>query len=390
MTELKVDAIVNLAGSGKPNLPVAPTVGSNAAISTLNTHSYTSSGTEPSSPKNGALWWDSANDKVKVYIDSEFKEVELNYSAASAVYYGDRAHWAGGGRNHPSPGGYTNAIDYWNITSLGNAADFGDISATAFLMDAASDGTYIYNLGSGATSTAIDYWASATLGNASDFGDTASTSAGYVSAAASNGSKCLYHIDHSGSAYSTDIIEQFPTGTAGITATDFDNLTVTRWLLTPVNSDTRCVFMGGQNVSYVIQNVLDYVDFANAGNATDFGDLTSSRYQGAGAGSNSTARGLYLGGYVSPNGVNNIDYITVDTPGNGTDHGDLTSIAYGNRACANTSRVCNAGGTGHTSPASTRTNVIDYTALMTAGNAADFGDLTEQKYIGGSASGAAS
>ena len=83
MTELKVDNITNLAGSGKPNLPVAPTVGSNAAISTLNTHSYTSSGTEPSSPKNGALWWDSTNDKVFVYINSEFKEIELNASSSS-------------------------------------------------------------------------------------------------------------------------------------------------------------------------------------------------------------------------------------------------------------------------------------------------------------------
>ena len=97
MTELKVDNIINLAGSGKPNLPVAPTVGSNAAISTLNTHSYTSSGTEPSNPKNGALWWDSANDKVKVYIDGEFKEVELNASSSSApAWGGDRGIIAGG------------------------------------------------------------------------------------------------------------------------------------------------------------------------------------------------------------------------------------------------------------------------------------------------------
>jgi len=387
MPELKVDAVVNLAGSGKPNFPVSPTHSGGSALTTMNTYSYTSSGTEPSSPKNGAIWWDSSNNKVMVYINSEFKEIELNTDYPTTVYYGDRAHWAGGGRNHPNPGGYTNAIDYWNITSLGNAADFGDISATAFLMDSASDGTYIYNLGSGATSTAIDYWASATLGNASDFGDTASTSAGYVSAAASNGSKCLYTIDHSGSAYSTDTIEQFPTGTAGITATDFGNLTVTRWLLTAVNSDTRCVFMGGQNVSYAIQNVLDYVDFATAGNATDFGDLAQIRYYGGGAGSNSTARGLYLGGYDgSSTYYNNIDYITVATPGNGTDHGDLTVAQLGNKACANTSRACSAGG----SIGATRSNVIAYTALMTAGNAADFGDLTEQKYIGGSASGAAS
>ena len=63
MSELKVDTIVNLAGTGKPNLPVSPTL-EGAAISAANTYSYTSSATQPSSPKNGALWWDSANNQV--------------------------------------------------------------------------------------------------------------------------------------------------------------------------------------------------------------------------------------------------------------------------------------------------------------------------------------
>ena len=48
MSELKVDTIVNLAGTGKPNLPVSPTL-EGAAISAANTYSYTSSATEPSS-----------------------------------------------------------------------------------------------------------------------------------------------------------------------------------------------------------------------------------------------------------------------------------------------------------------------------------------------------
>ena len=46
MSELKVDTIVNLAGTGKPNLPVAPSLGG-AALASANTYIYTSSGTEP-------------------------------------------------------------------------------------------------------------------------------------------------------------------------------------------------------------------------------------------------------------------------------------------------------------------------------------------------------
>ena len=89
--QLKVDSVVNVAGTGKPNFPVSPTSGG-AALSTLNTHSYTSSATEPSSPKNGAIWWDSANSKVYVYANGEFKEITLNtdYPSAyvNASYYG--------------------------------------------------------------------------------------------------------------------------------------------------------------------------------------------------------------------------------------------------------------------------------------------------------------
>ena len=40
MTEIKVDNIVNVAGTGKPNFPVAPTHSSGSALSTINTYQY--------------------------------------------------------------------------------------------------------------------------------------------------------------------------------------------------------------------------------------------------------------------------------------------------------------------------------------------------------------
>ena len=66
MSELKVDTIVNLAGTGKPNLPVAPSLGG-TALASANTYIYTSSGTEPSSPKNGHLWWDSSKESYALH-----------------------------------------------------------------------------------------------------------------------------------------------------------------------------------------------------------------------------------------------------------------------------------------------------------------------------------
>ena len=384
-----IEKITDRAGTGAPDFTNGFNIaGSDSGISP---HKHTEGATEPSSPSNGDAWWDSDNDIYKGYMNNAWQDW-LGTTTPPASYFGDRAHWASGGRPYPSAGGNTTQIDYWNITSLGNAADFGDVTGSGTSGGAcASDATKIYFLGSGTTTTQIDYWTSATLGNAADFGDTLTASAAQVTAAAANGTKCLYHINYANSAYGTNIVEQFATGTVGVTASDFGDLTVARWLATTVNSDVRCVFVSGQDGSYNLQNVLDYFTFATAGNVTDFGDLSTNRFYGAGVGSNGTARGLIMGGYVSPNAVNTIDYITIATPGNGTDHGDLTQTIYANEGCANGSRACTAGGVGQDSgSASSRTNVIEYTALTTPGNAADFGDLSEAKTGGGSASGAAS
>ena len=99
-----------------------------SALSTLNTYSYTSSGSEPSSPKNGALWWDSGNDKVMVYIAGEFKEIQLNASSSSGIAWGgDRGVFAGG--YGQSGATYSATIDYIDITSAANAQDFGDLTS---------------------------------------------------------------------------------------------------------------------------------------------------------------------------------------------------------------------------------------------------------------------
>ena len=83
MTQIKVDTIVDAAGTAAADFTSGLTV-AGAALSTLNTAEYYETGTEPTSPKNGAIWKDTANDKVMVYIAGEFKEIELG-AAAGAV-----------------------------------------------------------------------------------------------------------------------------------------------------------------------------------------------------------------------------------------------------------------------------------------------------------------
>ena len=65
-----------------------------------------------------------------------------------------------------------------------------------------------------------------------------------------------------------------------------------------------------------------------------------------------------------------IDYITIATTGNATDFGDLTSTRRYLSACSSSTRGVFGGGGGPT------TNTIDYITIATTGNAEDFGDLT--------------
>jgi len=382
MTELKVDNITNLAGSGKPNLPVAPTVGSNAAISTLNTHSYTSSGTEPSSPKNGALWWDSANDKVKVYIDSKWKTISLNASSAPAdnAWSGDRGVVSG--RYDASNAAASNEIQRFDITTQGNSVDFGDLTTQPIyqLMAGSSARTLSgggYNLANNTRSNVIDYFSPATPGNAQDFGDL--TVARNMKGAHSNGTRCLWcgGMD-SGFLNTVDYSTIANTGNA----TDFGDLSsaAARGTQGSTGDATRAVHalsLEGNDAT------VDYFTYASAGNATDFGDLTRN---GANVGGCADATRAVFSGAANATNDEVIDYLTVQSTGNATDFGDLNTHAATPGACANATRGITLG-----NATSGSKNNMDYYTIQTAANAADFADLVNTLELQpAAASGAAS
>ena len=81
-------------------------------------------------------------------------------------------------------------------------------------------------------------------------------------------------------------------------------------------------------------NVIDFNIIASAGNATDFGDLTSNISFPSGAVSNLT-RGVFTGGYNSSwQLINAMEYITIASTGNSTDFGDLTVARHSPYGCS--------------------------------------------------------
>ena len=173
-----------------------------------------------------------------------------------------------------------------------------------------------------AYSNALEYVTIASEGNATDFGDLVDD-ANINATGVSNTTIGLF----TGSGQNTgdngakiDAITIASTGNA----TDFGDRSVAVYNVGAVSNSTRGVFAGGSLVNGTLQNVMDYVTFSSAGNATDFGDLTTSRRSVGGGMSNST-RGVFA---QRSNSVSNnvMDYITIASTGNATDFGDQIGL----------------------------------------------------------------
>ena len=363
MSTLKVDTLKN-GSSGSIDFPQNLKIGGNGVM-----QGYTSSATEPSSPAAGDYWWDSSNEELYRYVNGEFKKLTVK---APGVF-GDRGFAIGAA----SP---TNVIQYWSMTSSGNAADFGDLNFNTQSAPACSDGTYIYALDY--VNVNIDYFASATLGNATDFGDQrfGNTKEGCME---SDGTIAVQMHGKSNNAVTANI-DKFTVGTAGVTAVAFGGTsTVSDRILCASYANTeRMVTVGGCTSNYGANyNTCEYITFATESNATDSGDLLVARYSLAGAGTGEGSIGLAAGGYAS-NASNTIDRKDITTTSNATDHGDLNVTSYYLGGCANGTKAHFFGGY--------NTNRIEQTDLATAGNGTDFGDLIALKYYVQGTSGAAS
>ena len=123
-------------------------------------------------------------------------------------------------------------------------------------------------------------------------------------------------------------------------------------------------------------NTIDYITIASAGNASDFGDLTTNR-NGTGALSNST-RGVWGAG-ETPSTVNTMDYVTLATTGNAIDFGDMLTIRFNipNDGCSSPTRGLWGGGA-----TPSQSDTIQYITILTTGNAIDFGDCVAASHMG--------
>ena len=263
----------------------------------------------------------------------------------------------------------TDSIDFITISTLGNAQDFGNSTDARYTYSTCASSTRGFMGGgfSGLVDT-IDFVTFASTGDATDFGNLTQSRWVMCQGAADSTRGMFVGGLNPGPSTTYNIIDYITMASAG-DAQDFGDISSTRRMGSGCQSSTRAIFAGGYTPSNT--NVIDFVTTSTTGNAADFGDLNYQQKNGAAA-SNST-RGLFFGGNDGGNPYNNnISFITIATKGNAIDFGDMTVSAGGGGASSSPTRAVRGGGL-----APGNSNVIDTVEIPTTGNAVDFGNLNE-------------
>ena len=318
-----------------------------------------------------------------VYYNKDFKTIEFwdgnFWKQVDNTIRSSRAVFTGGAYSS-----YGDFIDFVNISTLGNAQEFGRTITSARFFAACSSGTRgVYAVGyksPGASANEIEYITIASEGNAIDFGD--STVSGYAQSSLSSSTRGIWGGRQSPSGYS-NVIDYVEIASIG-NAVDFGDTTTPLDGAAGVASPTRGVICGGRNPDSGSTGVSNnqFITIASKGNANDDGDLTHRRKDLGGL-SNST-RGILSGGRDGSAGIqfSDIDFITIASLGNAQDFGNLTFSGAYLASASNQIRGVTAGG----NSAPNYWNIINFVTIATTGNAQDFGDLTVGRYALGALS----
>ena len=271
------------------------------------------------------------------------------------------------GGGNASGVGRTRDIQRFDITSTGNAVDFGDLTDDIRYLAACGNTTRTLFSGGDASNgyvRNIDYVSPTSGGQAANFGTM--TDYMWQHAAVANSTRGVFISGNVDTNSWGDIVYVTIASTGN--ASNFN--AIQRGSLNgfysnaACGSSTRGIYGGGANASGINTNTIRYITIGTTGEGTDFGDLTVARRQLAAA--SSPTRGLFAGGNTSSN---TIDYVTIASTGNAVDFGNLlqnkTDVPAGSSSHV---RACFSGGT-------STSRTIDAVTIASTGNAFDFGDL---------------
>ena len=359
------DIIVNVGETFTVSSGSTISVGTLESISIENHLSVPNGGItlRPQDPIEGTVRFNDDLNTLEFYNGVEWRQFTVTGASGRGVF---------GGGYFPGSGVQA-TIDLINISSTGNAVDFGVLTAArSNISSCASSTRGVFGGGNSPTYVnTIDYVTIASQGNTISFGTLSTANRAYISACSSS-TRGVF-----GGGYTTspanatvNVIDYIQFSTLG-NAVDFGDLFTGRYSASSFSSPTRAIWAGGAPSANTL-NIIDYVTIASTGNAVKFGELTTKRWGLAGC--SNSVRGISAGGGINtPTFTNIMDYVTIASLGNAIYFGDLTEVKNRPGGCSSQIR----GVFGGNSPTG---NVIEYVTIASTGNAQDFGDLTVGRF----------
>ena len=346
MSQIRINNLTNKTGDTGPTIAGICTVSSNAFMI------MPSGDTAIRGARSGRMVFSGGYGPSSPYPELNVLDMVNITTEGNAVDFGDltvgrTANGMGGSASRgilaagrfPGPGNATNIIDYVTYSSSGNANDFGDLNNDPCSSTGFSDATrgifsggYDANNSPYPRTTAMTYINIASTGDSSDFGD-----------AVQRGNKGV----------------SFSNSTRGFTCGGNNR----------IDSPSPKTQHGRIEMT-IIQTTGSTVDFGEIGedNGKDF--FTGNT--GSNGGASSQTRGIIFSGISSPSAHRNvIEFLTLTTFGNSKNFGDLLTSGGGGGVASSGNQIR---GVVRTSSAYDG-NILEQVTIATTGNATDFGDL---------------
>lgn len=285
------------------------------------------------------------------------------------------------------PGHNTTEIQYITISSIGNASDFGDAPPSEWYgHDAVSNGASDRGVLAGGQVDAaasqrnnIEYITISSIGNSTDFGDLTLRRTGVASCDSGTSDKGLF-FGGSNTPGTTiyNEIDYITISSIG-DATDFGDISTTsRWFAGTSNDiNDRGVWFGGVTGvggGATRLNIIEYVTISSPADSTDFGDMLGNRGESSCTSNGTSNRGIVASGNGSGGYLDTIEYITINSLSDASAFGNLSGVCGYGSACSNKT---NQRGVLHLG-ASVPVNVLEYITITSLGDSIDFGDLSSE------------
>jgi len=331
----------------------------------------------------GAMRFNSDSQKLEYWNGSAWFQVHTatpDLATAGDRQPGARGLIGGGGFNSPTTT-YRDSIEYVNISSTGNAQEFGDLNVARYYIGATASSTRaVFNGGqySGGSEKTMEFVTISSTGTVTDFGedhaDLAQNAAG-----CGNQTRGLFGSGFAPGPFTPKNVIEYITIASTGNADNFGDLVTTSAQRGAFSSPVRGVWCGGYHPGNP-NGQLDFVNIASTGNAQSFGNLATDQIR-VGGGSNAT-RGVYFGGQSSPGGsrTGDINYVTISSGGNAVYFGDLLNATEWPRMMSSSTRGIVAGGS--PGPYIGTHVTMEQLNFSTQGNTVGFGDLNEGRTFG--------